>query len=635
MKAKSGPYEGAHVYAPLSPSWHYPELAVAQKPEMVEIDSDEFVEVVRQIERDQRIAEVLQEQEQPGWIDKANRALALVRLKGQLGTVGTVHWNEQNDSEVRWHQWKLIEHMLFKQFPDAAKEDLTAALNVRNTNDPADIHLPRANLTALEVLNRAEACAEFLPRLGDPTKPAEQQSTKYFLFQNAISSLCYSPLSGCGKKLKKGKLVLVNNRTFEAICLDCGPPLTGREDIIFHPSRLPGAASLGDTIYQIATKVAPREAEDKSKSSPSPWYMALPSDFQLALRYKLVEDSLFRVLKFTEAEVEQVLKGIEPELLQKGGKKQLFDSPVHGHYTADELIDLLPKALIQRGHPAGNESLQMYAFREDGYQSKSIMDFECMHCVTPVDQFFWFDLSMDDILCRACAVIPFPESYIQHPSTFYQTSPIQRAIIRRPQLTTLLDNEVIHSLVSPNPHPTTNVYQDTPRPTLFPAAPRSLSSSLIDNHFAVESGSQNPRLHDWKMSNWKMSNPIMNMIDTDIKLAPFRLDRLLWNFSPRKEIRILRGSIQSEYPAPRKSTRSVSPPKHQKTDPLPTPKAPQPEAPQPSTEEDKDTCCICLDLPRSWIAIPCGHYSFCGDCIKTLDKCAVCRLKIVSKHKVF
>ena len=42
-------------------------------------------------------------------------------------------------------------------------------------------------------------------------------------------------------------------------------------------------------------------------------------------------------------------------------------------------------------------------------------------------------------------------------------------------------------------------------------------------------------------------------------------------------------------------------------------------------EAADESCCICLDSNISYCPIPCGHYKFCFECIKTLKTCAFCQ----------
>lgn len=48
-----------------------------------------------------------------------------------------------------------------------------------------------------------------------------------------------------------------------------------------------------------------------------------------------------------------------------------------------------------------------------------------------------------------------------------------------------------------------------------------------------------------------------------------------------------------------------------------------------------ESCTICLDKPREYIAIPCGHFDFCLDCIQLIQNCSSCRAPIENRVKVF
>lgn len=50
---------------------------------------------------------------------------------------------------------------------------------------------------------------------------------------------------------------------------------------------------------------------------------------------------------------------------------------------------------------------------------------------------------------------------------------------------------------------------------------------------------------------------------------------------------------------------------------------------------DDNSCVICLDLPRTHIAVSCGHYVYCEVCIKQRTTCVICRQPIKEKMKVF
>lgn len=40
---------------------------------------------------------------------------------------------------------------------------------------------------------------------------------------------------------------------------------------------------------------------------------------------------------------------------------------------------------------------------------------------------------------------------------------------------------------------------------------------------------------------------------------------------------------------------------------------------------DKELCLICLEHPRCYAFLPCGHISCCQECVKSLDQCPLCR----------
>lgn len=55
----------------------------------------------------------------------------------------------------------------------------------------------------------------------------------------------------------------------------------------------------------------------------------------------------------------------------------------------------------------------------------------------------------------------------------------------------------------------------------------------------------------------------------------------------------------------------------------------------PVYHEDRNVCCICLDNPRTHISSPCGHYTYCENCIRSISTCSLCTRPIDSKIKVF
>ncbi|KAG5464231.1 hypothetical protein LSCM1_00411 [Leishmania martiniquensis] len=40
---------------------------------------------------------------------------------------------------------------------------------------------------------------------------------------------------------------------------------------------------------------------------------------------------------------------------------------------------------------------------------------------------------------------------------------------------------------------------------------------------------------------------------------------------------------------------------------------------------DKEVCVVCMDQPRCYAFLPCGHISCCQECTKSLDQCPLCR----------
>lgn len=55
---------------------------------------------------------------------------------------------------------------------------------------------------------------------------------------------------------------------------------------------------------------------------------------------------------------------------------------------------------------------------------------------------------------------------------------------------------------------------------------------------------------------------------------------------------------------------------------------------KPEPPEDS-LCVICMDSPRTWVIMPCGHRHFCEDCAKKLKDCATCRGRIAYRGRVF
>lgn len=55
-------------------------------------------------------------------------------------------------------------------------------------------------------------------------------------------------------------------------------------------------------------------------------------------------------------------------------------------------------------------------------------------------------------------------------------------------------------------------------------------------------------------------------------------------------------------------------------------------------DTEKDTCVFCYTKARAYVANPCGHYVFCGDCMEKLqnkNQCPMCRKEVVSFIRVF
>jgi hypothetical protein len=56
-------------------------------------------------------------------------------------------------------------------------------------------------------------------------------------------------------------------------------------------------------------------------------------------------------------------------------------------------------------------------------------------------------------------------------------------------------------------------------------------------------------------------------------------------------------------------------------------------------DEDKDSCCVCLDAPKQFVFGPCGHVCVCETCanevMQTAKECPMCRTPVVTAFKVF
>ncbi|KAM3127647.1 hypothetical protein pb186bvf_020244 [Paramecium bursaria] len=56
------------------------------------------------------------------------------------------------------------------------------------------------------------------------------------------------------------------------------------------------------------------------------------------------------------------------------------------------------------------------------------------------------------------------------------------------------------------------------------------------------------------------------------------------------------------------------------------------------SDDDSSTCSMCLDQKREYIAIPCGHFIYCGTCTELLKQkleCILCRKAITQFMKVY
>ena len=51
--------------------------------------------------------------------------------------------------------------------------------------------------------------------------------------------------------------------------------------------------------------------------------------------------------------------------------------------------------------------------------------------------------------------------------------------------------------------------------------------------------------------------------------------------------------------------------------------------------ENEKTCCICLEQPPTYACLPCGHKTYCDECIKKVGiKCFVCEQNCLQRVKV-
>jgi hypothetical protein len=46
-------------------------------------------------------------------------------------------------------------------------------------------------------------------------------------------------------------------------------------------------------------------------------------------------------------------------------------------------------------------------------------------------------------------------------------------------------------------------------------------------------------------------------------------------------------------------------------------------------------CIICYENKKNYTVIPCGHVFSCEKCIVKINKCSICRISILNKHKIF
>ena len=49
-----------------------------------------------------------------------------------------------------------------------------------------------------------------------------------------------------------------------------------------------------------------------------------------------------------------------------------------------------------------------------------------------------------------------------------------------------------------------------------------------------------------------------------------------------------------------------------------------------STDADPYSCTVCMDKPRTVVALPCSHLALCGECASKLDHCPICRAAVES-----
>ncbi len=56
-----------------------------------------------------------------------------------------------------------------------------------------------------------------------------------------------------------------------------------------------------------------------------------------------------------------------------------------------------------------------------------------------------------------------------------------------------------------------------------------------------------------------------------------------------------------------------------------TSKNPQPKEVNDESDDDDNTCIICLDKPRAYAITKCGHLCYCDTCGLNINKCPICR----------
>jgi hypothetical protein len=67
-----------------------------------------------------------------------------------------------------------------------------------------------------------------------------------------------------------------------------------------------------------------------------------------------------------------------------------------------------------------------------------------------------------------------------------------------------------------------------------------------------------------------------------------------------------------------------------------SPKHSHTQTPKKENLEEAGTCVICMDAKISRIAIPCGHFSYCENCVDNIEKtCAICRGRVTTFVKVY